>query len=1027
MMAIVHLSDLHIESLGKPSSSAAEKVASAVIANIESAGVCFIVVSGDIANTGTEQEYESAFNFLATLSKEISSSREDVQVHYILVPGNHDCDLNGGSSGVRRAAIAALQNEERWVDADASVINACVGVQDAFFDFAACLRTAYDDTPANRLFIRAEFDIEGVRVAFDCYNTAWMSVLKERKGSLYFPLQAIPAEYANADLTVAVLHHPTSWLVEASEKQLSRRLEDYSQVVLTGHEHDPDEGTTSRLTGAITEYVEGGVLDITRGNLDGGFNILLFKTAPRQAPMQKIQVLEWSSKDRAFITAKTRDWDHLSASSHAVQYRFRISKGFSRLLQDPGILSYLVTERKCPNLDRFAVLADLRRESRGGGSVVPSNVRIPEDQVVSTLLKMQKCWISGETLSGKTTFLRLLFCRLHDLGHYPLLLDGTKMTSRIAVTKEIKRAIAEQYEDATFESYTQQHENSRVVLIDDIQKSRHKLLAQTIEELDHHFDVMVFMSDDIGTASGLFTGGPLNLDSFTYYRVGKLGRHARSKLLRGWLEATLPASTPDSKVTEHLVVLEANVNSLVKRLRVPSYPIFILTAAHQTGLPQTSALSLGSIGQLFYALMTLTLAQLDVEQFSNLNVYLAALAFHMAYEKVNYMTYEEIQEFNSKFDKTYGYEPTSSWIRNLVSASILCRSSHGIAFTFPYARYFYMARYVKSNISSKELGNSVKKLFERYLSQIGDSQADTALMFIYSVCKDEYLISRFLEVATESTRGWSETRLDRDVQFIKHSVTSAKDTIDLPNLNPETSRQRMLQREDEIEDNVEQHEQDSEPSTGEEPRAEELVDKAFSSLGVLGQFLKSFSSELTHEKKKDLMQQAFSIALRIIWKALTTLSQNVESMLNDDAEVEGLRQKLGLQTPEEVITHSHKIASGMAWYLVFVLYKGAVSCLGSHTLRRQAIEVAKSMEIDSARLLLVAIGLEHYRSIPERQILELADEFSKNVFGYQLLRLLVYEHLLLYGEDRTRRSVRDRLKNKFRIRRLPPPMLGESP
>ena len=54
----------------------------------------YIIVTGDLANAGTEKEYKLVFKFLNDLSKELSINSSD----FFICPGNHD--INWGKNEI---------------------------------------------------------------------------------------------------------------------------------------------------------------------------------------------------------------------------------------------------------------------------------------------------------------------------------------------------------------------------------------------------------------------------------------------------------------------------------------------------------------------------------------------------------------------------------------------------------------------------------------------------------------------------------------------------------------------------------------------------------------------------------------------------------------------------------------------------------------------------------------------------------------------------------------------------------------
>lgn len=73
----------------------------------------FIVISGDIANTGMPEEYEAAHWFLVRLCEQLEIARS----HVVLIPGNHDVNFlisEGISKRLEKQADGTLRDFDGW-------------------------------------------------------------------------------------------------------------------------------------------------------------------------------------------------------------------------------------------------------------------------------------------------------------------------------------------------------------------------------------------------------------------------------------------------------------------------------------------------------------------------------------------------------------------------------------------------------------------------------------------------------------------------------------------------------------------------------------------------------------------------------------------------------------------------------------------------------------------------------------------------------------------------------------------------
>lgn len=99
---LVHLSDIHIRSGEDAVLSRAKSIASAVRDREPDVRVCFIVISGDTAFSGVDEQYSAAIDFTVQVREELASYfRSGALVRFIVVPGNHDCDFSVATGCVR--------------------------------------------------------------------------------------------------------------------------------------------------------------------------------------------------------------------------------------------------------------------------------------------------------------------------------------------------------------------------------------------------------------------------------------------------------------------------------------------------------------------------------------------------------------------------------------------------------------------------------------------------------------------------------------------------------------------------------------------------------------------------------------------------------------------------------------------------------------------------------------------------------------------------------------------------------------
>lgn len=142
-MKILHLTDIHIsEDIAETVLDRAKTIAQAFSSNLVCNDTVVILISGDIAYSGSTSEYKVASEFLKIIIDYLRDTYM-VSVNVLIVPGNHDCDFSKENS-VREILISSI-NTGRTVDND--IINNVTACQDNFFEFCK----NYVDYSDNRL------------------------------------------------------------------------------------------------------------------------------------------------------------------------------------------------------------------------------------------------------------------------------------------------------------------------------------------------------------------------------------------------------------------------------------------------------------------------------------------------------------------------------------------------------------------------------------------------------------------------------------------------------------------------------------------------------------------------------------------------------------------------------------------------------------------------------------------------------------------------------------------------------------
>jgi Leucine-rich repeat (LRR) protein/predicted MPP superfamily phosphohydrolase len=214
------------------------------------------------------QQFREAHDFLTAVRESFDPVIE--QRNVFLVPGNHDVNR----SKISKFETQALENISSLDEITSLVKDADVDWQRVICrldDYAHFLETSgYDHllTSREHLIYADAREVAGLRVGIAGFNSAWSSrgAGRAETGRLWmagrFQLETLVQKLPKNDFAIALLHHPTNWLVPEENPTFGRQLEQEFPFVLHGHEHqdfvraEASTGHTVISTGACHEWSE---------------------------------------------------------------------------------------------------------------------------------------------------------------------------------------------------------------------------------------------------------------------------------------------------------------------------------------------------------------------------------------------------------------------------------------------------------------------------------------------------------------------------------------------------------------------------------------------------------------------------------------------------------------------------------------------------------------------------------------------------------------------------------------------------
>ena len=226
----------------------------------------FCVFSGDVAFSGTAEEFQTAREFLfEPVLKELGLQPKDL----FIVPGNHDLSREHVQDMLPDGLKKPMESDEqvqKWLVDEKRRARALEPFE-AYANFV----NGFTGQKSPAYASSGQFFFGNKRVGILCLNSAWMcgrnldargevndyGYLTVGEPQIHEALSAIQG----ADVCMAVLHHPFPWLAEFDRNRIEERLKRECHFILHGHEHQPKFNLGRELAGECAVIPAGACYD----------------------------------------------------------------------------------------------------------------------------------------------------------------------------------------------------------------------------------------------------------------------------------------------------------------------------------------------------------------------------------------------------------------------------------------------------------------------------------------------------------------------------------------------------------------------------------------------------------------------------------------------------------------------------------------------------------------------------------------------------------------------------------------------
>jgi len=1022
---IVHISDIHLrEDHENPSVKKFALIGKALQNEEKDLDHVIAVISGDVAYGGQKSEYDLAEQCFDTLSKDLQKRLNVPKIRFVFVPGNHDCDFSESSS-LRTLTIEAIRNG-RGPDED--MIECCCKPQVKFINFRDGFPNGRPDRVLSQLHWEYQIEQDDQIIEFRCYNTAWMSVLHEIQGTLHVPDSVASRTDSDkiGDYVISVFHHPYNWMPANTFRRFKSLIEDSSDLVLTGHEHEADHFQKySFKSKEVNDYLEGAVFQEQDRDDRAGFHAIYLNLAT-----QKQRVVSFTWEDDKFIPERSDyPWVAYKRGSRGGKRDFDLCDDFSRWLEDPGA-SYLHPAKPDLRLADIYVFPNLKQFEISKKSDFIYGSLVEGRDVLKALGSRMKVLLFGRQQSGKTTLAKVLFTDLYNQNLTPVIVAGEDLKKEHLNLEQLDKLVesqfAKQYRNPNLPSFKQIDKDKGVLIIDDFD---HGALNATgrlklLEVAAKRYGRLVVLADDMIKMEeiAVHKDGSDVLTDFEQFEIVQFGHLLRSKLITRWYSIGSEYDADQLELGRRIHSAEQMVSTMLGRNYLPHFPVFILTliqANDSVTRPNTSA---GTYGSLYEVIITQALASKEAKvDLDTKMTYLSEIAHWMHVERKKRITDEEWEIFHRKYCGKFKIRPSKEALKNDLAANgLFDLRDECYGFRHPASYYYFVARYFRDNLPQDSVRIAVKNL----LGKLYKEEHASIWLFLTHLSKDPFLLETILVHSKQIYSDLQAARFEDDISFLK-SLYKNVEKIVLKDTSLGESKEeklRTLDAGDELTQTVDDYD-GAEEETNEALKMLAEMNLSLRTLEVLGQLVKNFPGSLQGDDKFALVQECYSLGLSTITMLFGLFQRDTESFVDFvyDRMIEkhpGIRDRNDLKS---------KLRNFMFWMIEnasFGMVKRISQAVGHSQLGEIYREVREKNESNATMLIDIAIRLENL-GFPEDRLKELAHKFgpqipsaaarpkrgakhpepnpvgSNNVFCERILKQLVVEHFYLFPTRET--------------------------
>ncbi len=681
-----------------------------------------------------------------------------------------------------------------------------------------------------------------------------------------------------------------------------------------------------------------------------------------------------------------------------------IKTDFIKFLQNTDLLSRTHPNKQNVILEDIFVYPDLNRYDYLKGTEKKLNSK----KIFDNVKDYSKLLVAGENQSGRTTFCKMLFNKLHSLGFVPIYIDEKRSNYQGKIENLLKKAFDEQYEGMKIESIDKQ---KLIPILDNFHtaKNKEKHIRDLIE-----FQHQIIIVDDI---FGMNLKDEKLLESFKHFKIREFSPSLRNELIEKWTQLTDQSLTECATTTENerYKVVDNNTDAVNIALGkvigtglMPAFPFFILSIlSAYDSLVNPLDQEISSQGHCYHALIYISLKKQgvrndDMETYYN---FLTELAFYYYQTEKSELTQQELNDFFEKYLLKFTLPvERGTLLSRLINTQIIIQNGRfTFSFGYLYLYYFFVAKYLSENIEKN------KNIVESVINNLHTDENAYITIFISHHSKNPYILDELLANACFLFDDFSPVTLSKnELHFFDEQVDDLIKAVMPPdNHSPENERQKRLKDQDESEENSNKKKHLIQNQTEEEGFSINLeIRRSIKTVEVMGQIIKNRTGSMERPYLESVFEEAMNVILRILNSIIESIKdeeqqQNVVEAISSIldqiiAEKADVQEKKGGKvkplSKNELEKLSKKIYWGMNFYMSYGLICKVITSLGSSKILDVIGPICDRIGTPAAFVVKNGMLMKYNKSLPIDNISKRIEKEDFSKTAIQMLKLFVINH-----------------------------------